>query len=119
MELSITIPSEDSYWILEKLDAANAPIAIATTIDGVSIRFGTCRLRMDQSAMTATNGYDETLTFDVKHFYCQAAAPPAGLTSMAPDDGNRGALEDEPVEPYGDGEPTDPEQRRGGLHGHL
>jgi len=67
MELSITIPSEDSSWIKRRI-ADGGPVDIVTTVDNVPVRWGSCRLAMDQSPMTSTAGYDETLTFKVGTF---------------------------------------------------
>lgn len=67
MELSITIPSEDSSWIKRRI-ADEGPIDIVTTVDNIGLRWGSCRLAMDQSPMTSTAGYDETLVFKVRTF---------------------------------------------------
>lgn len=67
MELSIVIPSEDSSWIKRRIADAGA-IDIVTTVDNVGIRWGSCRLTMDQSPMTSAAGYDETLVFKVRTF---------------------------------------------------
>ena len=67
MELSITIPSEDSSWIKRRI-ADDGPIDIVTTVDNIGLRWGSCRLAMDQSPMTSTAGYDETLVFKVRTF---------------------------------------------------
>jgi len=67
MELSIVIPSEDSSWIKRRI-ADTGLLDVTTTIDNIAVRWGSCRLAMDQSPMTSTAGYDETLTFKVRTF---------------------------------------------------
>ena len=67
MELSIVIPSEDSSWIKRRI-ADTGLLDVTTTIDNIAVRWGSCRLAMDQSPMTSSSGYDETLTFKVGTF---------------------------------------------------
>ena len=67
MELSIVVPSEDSAWIKRRI-ADSGLLDVTTTIDNIAVRWGSCRLAMDQSPMTSTAGYDETLVFKVGTF---------------------------------------------------
>ncbi|MBO4797459.1 MAG: hypothetical protein J5494_01620 [Candidatus Methanomethylophilaceae archaeon] len=74
IELSLTIPSQDSEWIKKKLAEGMTNATISTTLDGMVITLGDCRLAMDQSPMSATSGYDEVLTITAGSIRYQASA---------------------------------------------
>lgn len=110
MELSIVVPVTTFEWVRQRLvQDDGAALDITTVIDGVQVRWGSCRLKMDQSPMTSTAGYDETLVFQVGTFKYSGAlnqsmgAPPS-------DGGERGAGTDLDVET---GLPSGDEERRG------
>lgn len=108
MELSITIPSEDSAWIKKRIQTTGL-IDVTTTIDTVRVRWGNCRLAIDQSPMTSTAGYDETLTFKVGYFKFQTTSGLMGMAAPSPDGGDAGTgLDVDTGLPSGD-----EEQRRG------
>jgi hypothetical protein len=102
MTLSLTIASEDSAWIVKRLTDPDTLFDVVTAIDNAQIRFGSCRLAMDQSAMTAQNGYDETLTIEVRTLkytisgVAPRSAPPEG------DGDTRSAPAEEPDEEPGE-----------------
>ena len=94
MELRVTVPSTDSSWIKKRLDSSNGLCDWTTTIDGVAVRWGSCRLAMDQSAMTSSAGYDEVLVFKVGTFKWST-----GSQMMSPSPGDDGGQRSARAEP--------------------
>lgn len=62
ISLTLTVPVQSLTWVRSRLDDTITSGTFSTVLDGVTVTLGGCRLAIDQSPMTATAGYDETLT---------------------------------------------------------